>query len=571
MGTRRMARVLSAARRDVDTAVRDRELAAAPNGATGRNVPALAAVVIRPRRIGRVVRTLPDVANDSMAIVRMPDPERAPGYRDGLAQLSHFTVDDFGDAVAGVAPVEGAGAVAKYFDLIKVCDAGSDFDNPEVWAPIRAHPPRQRSDIEDPLAYREQMIARGREIIEQRPSNESEIVAFALAALGAAEAGDLPDLLAVNIPALLREFPNGSLWLVTVADTLLARLAFGRTQLALQLTPDMPVGEEMEQLRAFSELTLTRGIDFAAVMDVPLLAFSPAVLGVRIPAMPHVLIFCFGVDVDLRRPYPTSLASLYRPTVLHDPEGLARETFREGHQPDDGARMLAWWVGRLNVLYSHATDPTRFTDECGFYDAAAQAAWLITIERLVGDGLSLLAEPQATELDRIQLAFDLLDKGESLLGYGKRQTGRGFEALLRQAQSVRRAREAFGSLPEDLGCRLGDEVQRLFDALRAEVRANTLQHRLTERGARVARDAPGTLEPIGDDDLVATLCRAVRNSSHGLLDVLRGHPDRFLLAINTDGIPAELPALAPLLGLALLADAESLIDGSWRRKLVEQR
>ena len=37
----------------------------------------------------------------------------------------------------------------------------------------------------------------------------------------------------------------------------------------------------------------------------------------------------------------------------------------------------------------------------------------------MGDALSLLAEPQATELDRIQVAFDLLDKAESLLGYGR--------------------------------------------------------------------------------------------------------------------------------------------------------
>lgn len=503
-----------------------------------------------------------------MAIVRMPELERAPGYRDGLARLSRFAVEDFGDGVAGIAPVEGAGTIATHFDLIKVCDGATDFDDPDVWAPLHAHPPRRRSDIEDPLTYRQQMIDRGREIVERRPSNESEIVAFALAALGAAEAGDLSDLLAVNVPALLREFPNGSLWLVTVDDVLLTRLAFGRTQLALGLTPDMPIGEEMDHLRAFEELTLTRGIDFGAVMDVPLVAFSPAVLGLRIPAMPHVLVFCFGADVDLRRPYPTSLASLYRPTVLHDPEGLARGPALEGHRPDDGARMLAWWGERLNVLYSHATDPTRFTDERGFYDAAAQAAWTITIERLIGDALSLLAEPQATELDRVQLAFDLLDKAEGLLGYGKRESGRGFEALLRAEQSVRRSREAFGSLPDDLGLRLGDEVERLFGALRSEVRANTQQHRLTQRGARVAREAPESLQAISDDDLVATLCRAVRNSSHGLLDLFREHPDRFLLAMNTGGIPAELPALAPLLGLALLADAESLIDESWRRKLV---
>ena len=326
----------------------------------------------------------------------------------------------------------------------------------------------------------------------------------------------------------------------------------------------------MEQLRRFAELTLTRGVNSPAVMDVPLLALSPAVLGLLIPAMPHVLVFCFGADVDLRRPYPTSLASLYRPSVLNDPEGLDRSAFLADPRPDDGPRLLAWWVERLNVLYSHATDPTRFTDDRGFYNAAAQAAWTITVERLIGDALSLLAEPQATELDRLQVAFDLLDKAESLLGYGKRDTGKGFVALLRREQAVRRTRQAYGSLPPDLAGRIGDEVERLFDTLRVHIRASTQQHRLTERGARVAQDDPATLCSIGTDELVATLCRAVRDSSHGLLDILRGSPERFLLAMNTGGIPAELPALVPLLGLAIIADTESLIDGTWRRKLIER-
>jgi hypothetical protein len=506
--------------------------------------------------------------SDPLAMVRMPDLQRAPAYRTGLAELSHFRVDDMGAGVVAVAPAEGAGAVAQHFRLIKVCDAGTDFDNPGVWAPIRDNPPRQRTDIGDPLAYRQQMVDRGQEIIKQRPSNEAEIVAFALAALGAAEAGDLPDLLAANIPHLLKEFPSGSLWLVTVSDVLLSRLAFGRTQLALQLTPDMPMGPEMEQLRSFEELTLTRGIDFGEIIDLALLVFSPGVLGLRIPAMPHVLVFCFGTTVELRRSYPVSLASLYRPRVLSDPQGLDRSAIFKNQQPNDGEQLLEWWVTRLNAIYSHASDPTRFTDAEGFYGAAAQTAWTITVERLLGDALSLLAEPQATELDRVQVAFDLLDKAESLLGYGKQETSDGFEALLRRTKSVRRACEALSSLPEDLAKRLSDEIARLFDELRDEIRDNTLQHRLTSKGARVATTDVATVKAISDDDLISTLCRAVRNSSHGLLEVLRDHPHRFYLAINTGGIPAELPALAPLLGLALLADTESLIDGSWRQKLV---
>ncbi len=138
-------------------------------------------------------------------------------------------------------------------------------------------------------------------------------------------------------------FPDGSLSQVSVDSVLLARLAFGRAQLAFELTPDVPIGEEMEQLRAFSELPLTRGVDFGAIMDVPLLALSPAVLGFLVPSVPHVLVFCFGSDVDLRRPYPTSYSSLYRPNVLNDVAGLDRSAF--SWLPEQTMLLVCWRGG----------------------------------------------------------------------------------------------------------------------------------------------------------------------------------------------------------------------------------
>ena len=505
---------------------------------------------------------------DAISLVRLPDPGLAPGYRDSLSTRSRFGVQDFGAGIVAVAPIEGAGAVAQHFELTKLCDASTDLTDAATWAPLRDHPPRRRTDLDDPALYRDRLLARGKEIVEQNPRTEAEIVAFTLAALAASQTGELHELMKTNLPPLFDRFPDGTLWYVTVSDTLLARLAFGRAQLAFQLTPDLPLGEEMEQLRSFSELTLTRGIDMSEVMTIPLLAFSPAVFGIIVPAVPHILLFCFGTGIELRRPYPTSLSALYRPRVLGDPEGLNRSAVLGSLDPSDGERLLEWWVGQLNALYSHATDPTRFTDDAGYHDAAAQTAWMITLERLIGDAASLLSEPQATDLDRVQIAFDLLDKAETLLGYGRKRSGKGFKALLRKGQSVRRLRDAFGSLPPDMAQRLGDEVERLFDELYAEVLDNTLAFRRSGKGARIATGTAGNLRSMDSDTLVASLCRAVRNSSHGLLEILREDDDRFLLAANTGGIPAELPALAPLIALGLLSDADGLIDGSWKRKLV---
>ncbi len=503
---------------------------------------------------------------DAIALVRLPDAAAAPGYRDSLTGMSHFAVSDLGAGIVGVAPSEGAGATSEHFGLYKICDARSDLDDPSTWNALREHPPR-RSTSEDPVAFRNRMIKLGEDVRERRPGVEGEMVAFRLAAMGAAQTGELPELLAGNLPALLDQFPDGSLWQVTVADVLLARLAFGRAQFAFQLTPDIPLGPEMEGLRACSGLGLGAGVDFASVMTVPLLALSPAVLGFLVPAMPHQLVFCFGQGVELRRINPISFAAMYRPGVLDDPKGLGERPALDALDSQDGPSLLDWWVAQLNRLYSHATDPTRFTGEDGYHDAAAQMAWMITLERLLGDTLSLLAEPQASDLHRVQTAFDLLDKAESLLGYGRKDSGNGFEALLRRERTVRRLRDAYSSAPPALAERLGDEAQRLFDELYREVRANTLGFRLRERGADIASGDATAVRPIDDETLVATVARAVRNSSHGLLEILHEDDDRFLLAANTGDIPAELSALAPLIGLGIVADAGGLIDGSWKRKL----
>jgi hypothetical protein len=497
--------------------------------------------------------------------VRLPPIEIAPAYRASLTNLSRFAVTDLGGELVTVVPAAGAGVVEPYFVVHEICDRSTDLKEPATWAPLRAHPPRIRQ-MASPRTYRDQMLARAGEFIAMgtdRP--EAQFTAFAMMALGAAEVGELPEMLRAQLPGLFRAFPDGRLLYVTVSEHLLVRLAFARTQTALQLLPDMQPGDEMDHLRSFSELTLTQGIDSTAVTQFPLLAFSPGTLGVALPALPHSLIFCFGSALDLRRPYPHSFSSLFRPRVLNDPEGLDRKALFEGERPDDGPRLVNWWVGTLNQLYSHLADPTRWTDDDGYYDGVKQTAWMVTLERLIGDAMTLMAEPQATELDRVQMAFDLLDKAEALLGYGRADTGKGFTWLLRRSEALPRIKQALDGLPEDLSERLAAEAERLYDALYDQVRANTLSHRLTPSGARIARGTPENLHGIDNDTLISSLCRAVRNTSHGLLEVLRTHNDRFLLAANTGGIPAELPALAPLIALAMLSDASALTTGTWRK------
>lgn len=505
---------------------------------------------------------------DEICAINVPPPAKAPGYRESLARRSEFVVDDFGDGVAGVRPVEGAGTVRSYLRVHHVADAQTDLGDPQTWEIFRDAPPLKRRTV-DPAAYRDDLVARAREIVANQPDRlEAEIVGLALSMLGASEVDEVPELLSAQMPVLFEQFPASSLLYVTVDEVLLARAAFARTQLALQLTPDLPVGPDMDALNAFAAMTLSQGIDFAELLKLPLLALSPAMLGIVIPVLPHAVILCFGFDADLRRPYPTSLASLFRPRVLSDPEGLDRSGLFVQGEAGDGEALVRWWADRLNELFSHIYDPTRWINETGFYNAAAQTAWMVTLERLVADATSLLAEPQASDLQRLQLAFDLLDKAPQLLGYSRRRAHAGFEALLRRDGASRVVRQGLEAhLPRDLANRLGDELDRLFEGLYAHVLDDALTYRRGEKSVKIALKNADELVSTDNSTFVARICRAVRNSSHGLLDTLNSGEDRFLLAAHTGGVPAELPALAPLIALGVLGDPSRLISGEMRKQL----
>jgi hypothetical protein len=165
--------------------------------------------------------------SDDVALVRMPDPVLAPGYKASLGGLSHFSVADLGAGIVTVAPAEGAGQTAKHFELHRLCDAGSDLDDPATWRTLRENPPRATEA--DPAGFRARMIALGNEVQEENSGIAADMVAFNLAAMGAAQTGELPQLLKANLPALFGRFPGGSLWQVTVSGALLARRSDARS------------------------------------------------------------------------------------------------------------------------------------------------------------------------------------------------------------------------------------------------------------------------------------------------------------------------------------------------------
>jgi hypothetical protein len=120
--------------------------------------------------------------------------------------------------------------------------------------------------------------------------------------------------------------------------------------------------------------------------------------------------------LELRRNVEESFNDLFEPRVLDRSLEWNDPPFWETLTSAEAESLLPWWVDRLNVLFSHAADPTQFADAFGRHDAAAQTAWQLTLERALADATLLLADPSGHDIVRSQIAFDLLDKCENWRG-----------------------------------------------------------------------------------------------------------------------------------------------------------
>ena len=243
---------------------------------------------------------------------------------------------------------------------------------------------------------------------------------------------------------------------------------------------------------------MTSRISTSDLVQPVFLLFSPATTGFAAPWLPHTLALEFGAVVDLHRPHPLSLNALYEPRVLSPPlneEG--RDAWVNSVPKATLASLLAWWVNRLDLLYGVITDPTRFSTPDGEHDSAGQLAFMLTVERVLADLRSLNASPQAPALVKLGTTFDLLDKLETLLGYGPRsrrehgdewQSGAGFARLLDASESEPLMRRGFERMPQQIGRRFAERGEALFATMYVELRDGVLPARLTDDGHSDDRD-----------------------------------------------------------------------------------
>jgi hypothetical protein len=509
-------------------------------------------------------------------IVPLPEQAKAPGYRDSFTNLAGMRVRELAPDWLAIAPREGAGSVYDYFHLERLCDAANPPSD-ETWSPLLAHPPvHAAAELwPEPEAgkpdWRERLRTAGENMYDPaRPETQLASMSAILMTLSLEE---VPAFLSQHARAIVDTYQAASFWFMRTDELLVKRSAMLRALLTIALAPDVIDENDPAQkgtlppLKTLQEHSLTRGSNFAELLDPLLLTFSPGALGYVFKWTPHALVFLSGINASLVRAYPQTPSALYLPHL----QNFGLFTWKDSDWFEDveaanAEALLQWWVTRLNVVYSHLLDPTNF-DALGRHDAPRQVATLLTFERLLADLLLVQTGFQGAELARQQAAFDLLDKAEALLGFGKDGSGQGFERLLRRASMVTRLDEVWQRLPLQLQSRFRNHTRALYDGMYEHVRQHAYGHRTTAGAIKVGPPG-GPLKGLSLESYVPQLVRAVRNSAHGFIEVLTSDTramrhDRELLATHDGKLPPHFPDRAALIGFALVADFERVAERGW--------
>jgi hypothetical protein len=494
------------------------------------------------------------------------------GFRSSLRTLSSLVVTDLRNDWVSIDPAEGAGVTSPYFSAHRLADKNTDLSDARTWDITTRYPPwNQKPHFEVPEGTRASHDA-----LYQRSDIGSIIKRLGTEVL-LSSPKTLSAVLSRELPELFRRYPFGSLWYVTVSRQLSGRLALMRVSRTLRLTPDVDY-DKSDGIQYFGLHSLTQGSDFSPLVYHPLLAIQPVTSGFAMGVFPPVAAFLFGGFEDIRKTYEVpAIVDRFMPRVGGGIGGRAGIHFpAQGMSASQLESLFAWWTGRLNILYSHAADPTRFDDGSGVYDPVAQSAWFFTLERMLADASTMLAAVDTPPLMRMQIAFDLLDKVDSLLmdpKPNKLPEGKDWKRLLRDREALPALERAFDQLPVQLRPRFKqwakDSYRRFYD----DIKKTTMRSRVKDAGVMVAVNDPTELQRLAWDEYVPALMRAARNSSHGLLHVLSApaagsakRDPRLLLATNSGAVPESFYEVATVIFFGLMSDAERFCSRTfWER------
>lgn len=364
-----------------------------------------------------------------------------------------------------------------------------------------------------------------------------------------ASAAQLPDIVAEALSGhLLPLLPDAAAYLIEVDAALSKR--YGAVRLLRQAQDDSSLSLRPPPTQAgrpvfsaarglFSDTSL--GLD--AYLAPLFLALSPWIWAVPAKRVGGVIVYAFGRAVPGRRGEAAELLNLFSPA------GLADSGPRPEIAPADLDAALTWWTGALDRLFTEVTDPAAYAGDDGRYSAKENFETLLSVEQAFRNVQSLSAHARDNHARRV-LLFDSLDTLEGLRSPD-------FRKMCELSHARRTLEEVAGAIGEPAGRVLLPRARQAVIALRELQNGFFAPSRLRDGGLLVPRKNGGEAV-ISLEKATAGYLRMLRNGGHAFGGSQQDQADGVLLTAHDGEIPVDLPDLAYLYLLQLLARPEVL-------------
>ncbi|MGH3402147.1 MAG: hypothetical protein ACRDRJ_06455 [Streptosporangiaceae bacterium] len=348
---------------------------------------------------------------------------------------------------------------------------------------------------------------------------------------------------------LLPLLPDSAVYLAEVDPALSFRYAATRVLLQVRDDPSLILerpGQHRDELIFNSGRWLfsDTAIGLGAYLSPLFLSLSPWVWAVSAPRAGGVVIYTLGNAVIGRRGEASELLQLFVPG------GRASAGPAPRIEAEDIDAALNWWITALDRMFTEITDPARYVADDGRYDERRNFETLLSIEQAFRNVQSLSVHDRDSHARRV-LLFDTLD---TLAGIRSPD----FDRMCELACARRALNDVTDAMSAKAGCVLLPRARAAVLALEELQQGFFLRSRLTSGGLRVP-DKRGNDNVITLEKASAAYLRVLRNSGHafGSRPGQRAR-DEVLLMSHTGEIPLDLPDLAYLYVLQLLATSQTL-------------
>ncbi|WP_411700983.1 hypothetical protein [Conyzicola sp.] len=365
------------------------------------------------------------------------------------------------------------------------------------------------------------------------------MTSFRALVAGAPKAADLPAIAATVMGEWLVDqgVPNASLHLLQTSAVFGNRYGMPRAL----LHHERPT-EQADAFGSSRELVQEAGFGLDAYLEPLVTSLAPHVWGVTAPRAGGVLILSFGRPIAGRRGVSADLIS------LSERKGLTGGELADGEfAPSAFRETINWWTSRLNLVFSHLTEPSNYQVD-GRYNAPSALERIVNFEQICRS-CQVVATVDDSHARRLAM-FHVLD---SLHGLRRNLDLRALTSLSANRKLLDELADA---MPTNVQTVLLPRARAAVDALEHVQDGFIPSPRLTKTGL-VRPDGRGVETEAPLATAAGEWLKIIRDSQHGY-DKTPGARERALLAAHTGYIPARLPDLAWLNLLRFLTFPELL-------------